>query len=168
VTTQSFRLEREARSVVLRHDTDLDNNWLGLGITLVEKTSGRAWASQTELAYWHGYDDGAWSEGDRSRELVFRDLPPGDYFFVIDPEFSTEKRVGVADRVRVVRDQAAWSNFFFLLGFLVLLPMFSRYRVADFEAKRWENADFLSSGAEFGSEADSDSDGDSGGDGGGD
>ena len=64
-----------SRSVVLRHDTDLDNNWLGLGITLVEKTSGRAWASQAELAYWHGYDDGAWSEGDRSRELVFRDLP---------------------------------------------------------------------------------------------
>ncbi len=168
VTTQSFRLEREARSVVLRHDTDLDNNWLGLGITLVEKSSGRAWASQTELAYWHGYDDGAWSEGDRSRELVFRDLPAGDYFFVIDPEFSAEKRVGVADRVRVVRDQAAWSNFFFLLSFLVLLPMFSRYRVADFEAERWKEADFLSSGAEFGSESDSDSDGDSGGDGGGD
>ncbi len=95
---------------------------------------------------------------------MFRDLPAGDYFLVIDPEFSAEKRVGVADRVRVVRDQAAWSNFFFLLGFLVLLPMFSRYRVAGFEAERWQDADFLSSGAEFG-EDDGDSDG---GDGGGD
>jgi len=94
---------------------------------------------------------------------VFRDLPAGNYFFVIDPEFSAEKRVGVTDRVRVTRDQAAWSNFFFVLIFLALLPMFSRYRVASFEAKRWEDADFLSSGADFGSD-----DGDDGGDGGGD
>ena len=163
VTTQTFQLERDVRNLVLRHDTDLDNNWLGLNMTLVEKGSGRAWLSQAELAYWHGYDDGAWSEGDRSRELVFRDLPAGNYFFVIDPEFSAEKRIGVTDRVRVTRDQAAWSNFFFVLIFLALLPMFSRYRVASFEAERWKDADFLSSGADFGSDDDGD-----GGDGGGD
>ena len=150
VTTQSFQLDSDARSVVLRHDTDLDNNWLGLDITLVEKNSGRAWTSQTDVAYWHGYDDGTWSEGDRSRELVFRNLPAGTYSLVIDPEFSAEKRVGVADRVRVIRDQATWSSFFFLLGFLVLLPMYSRYRVGTFEAERWKDADFLSSGADFG------------------
>jgi ribosomal protein S27E len=150
VTTQSFQLDSDARSVVLRHDTDLDNNWLGLDITLVEKNSGRAWTSQTDVAYWHGYDDGTWSEGDRSRELVFRNLPAGTYSLVIDPEFSAEKRVGVADRVRVIRDQATWSSFFFLLGFLVLLPMYSRYRVGTFEAERWNDADFLSSGADFG------------------
>jgi ribosomal protein S27E len=150
VTTQSFQLDSNARSVVLRHDTDLDNNWLGLDITLVEKNSGRAWTSQTDVAYWHGYDDGTWSEGDRSRELVFRNLPAGTYSLVIDPEFSAEKRVGVADRVRVIRDQATWSSFFFLLGFLVLLPMYSRYRVGTFEAERWKDADFLSSGADFG------------------
>ena len=82
--------------------------------------------------------------------LVFRNLPAGTYSLVIDPEFSAEKRVGVADRVRVIRDQATWSSFFFLLGFLVLLPMYSRYRVGTFEAERWKDADFLSSGADFG------------------
>jgi hypothetical protein len=135
----------------LRHDTDLDNNWLGLNLTLIEKTSGRAWTAQTDVAYWHGFEDGGtWSEGDRTRELVFRDLPAGTYYFVIDPEFSAEKKVAVADRIRVIRDQAAWSNFFFLLSFLVLLPMYSRYRVGTFEAERWKDADFLSSGADFG------------------
>jgi hypothetical protein len=38
--------------------------------------------------------------------------------------------------------------------------MFSRYRVQAFEAKRWEEADFLSSGAEFGTGDDGDSGGD--------
>lgn len=163
-TTQSFQLDGAARNVVLRHDTDLDNNWLGLGLTLLEKNSGRAWTAQTDVAYWHGSDGGeSWTEGDRTRELVFRDLPAGTYYFVIDPEISAEKPVAVADRVKVIRDQAAWSNFFFLLVFLAALPLFSRYRMTAFEIERWKNADFLSSGADRGSGA-SNSDSDSGGD----
>jgi ribosomal protein S27E len=160
VTTQTFRLDSPARNLVMRHDTDLDNNWLGLGLTLVEKDSGRAWVAQSDVAYWHGSDGGeSWSEGDRERELVFRDLPAGSYYFVIDPEISAERPVAVADRIRVIRNQAAWSNFFFLLIFLAMLPMFSRYRVSAFEAERWKDADFLSSGADFATD-DSDSGGD--------
>ena len=159
ITTQTFELDRDARSLAFRHDTDLDNNWLGLNLTLIEKKSGRAWITQTDVAYWHGVDDGeSWSEGDRSREMVFRDLPAGTYYFVIDPEISAEKPVSVADRIRVTRDQAAWSNFFFLLAFLATLPLFSRYRVNAFETERWKDADFLSNGADLGSgESDSDS-----------
>ncbi len=160
VTTQSFTLDAGVRNLVLRHETNLDNNWLGLNMTLVEKATGKAWLAQTEVAYWHGNDGGeSWSEGDRERELVFRDLPAGTYYFVIDPEFSAEKAVPVANRIKVIRNQAAWSNFFFLLLFLAALPMFSRYRLQAFEAERWKDADFLSSGAEFGSD---DGDGDSG------
>ena len=78
VTTQSFTLDAGVRNLVLRHDTNLDNNWLGLNMTLVEKATGKAWLAQTEVAYWHGNDGGeSWSEGDRERELVLRDLPAG-------------------------------------------------------------------------------------------
>lgn len=164
-TTQTFQLDSAARNLVLRHDTDLDNNWLGLGLTLVEKNSGRAWTAQSDVAYWHGSDGGeSWSEGDKTRELEFRDLPAGTYYFVIDPEISAEKPVAVADRVKVIRDQAAWSNFFFLLIVLAAFPLFSRYRMTAFESERWKNADFLSSGADFGSDDSSDNDSDSGGD----
>ncbi|NJD33951.1 MAG: DUF4178 domain-containing protein [Betaproteobacteria bacterium] len=162
VTTQTFQLDGKARNLVLRHDTDLDNNWLGLDMTLVDKNTGRAWTAQSDVAYWHGVDDGeSWSEGDRTRELVFRDLPAGTYYFVIDPEISAEKPVSVAARIKVIRDQAVWSNFFFLLIFLALFPVFSRYRVQAFEAERWKEADFLFNGQEFGS---GDSDSDDGGD----
>ncbi len=155
LSTQEFQLENGARNIVLRHDTNLDNNWLGLGLTLVEKVSGRAWAAQSEIAYWHGVDGGeSWSEGDRSHELVFRDLPAGNYYFVIDPEISAEKPVAVVDRIKVTRNQATWSNFFFLLAFLAAIPLFSRYRVNAFEQERWKEADYLSSGEEFGSDDD--------------
>lgn len=148
VTTKSFVLDGNARNLTIRHDTDLDNNWLGLHLTLVEKNSGKAWDAQSDVAYWHGVDDGeSWSEGDRTRELVFRDLPAGTYYFVIEPEVSAEKPVAVADRIRVVRDKAAWSNFFFLLAFLALFPLFSRYRLGDFEAGRWKNAGYSLAGS---------------------
>jgi len=158
VTTKHFVLDGDARNLTIRHDTDLDNNWLGLNLTLVEKNSGKAWSAQSDVAYWHGVDDGeSWSEGDRSRELVFRDLPAGTYYFVIEPEISAEKPVAVADRIRVVRDKAAWSNFFFLLAFLALFPLFSRYRMGDFEAERWKDAGYALAGG-------SDSTGDDSGD----
>jgi hypothetical protein len=149
VATKTFELDRDARNLVLRNDTDLDNNWLGLGLTLVEKKSGRAWTAQSDVAYWHGSDGGeSWSEGDKTRELVFRDLPAGTYYFVMDPEISAEKPVAVANRVKVIRDQAAWSNFFFLLIFLAIFPLFSRYRMTAFETERWKNADDAPGGAD--------------------
>ena len=45
----------------------------------MDKDSGRAWHARTEVSYWQGSDGGErWSEGDRARELVFRDIPPGE------------------------------------------------------------------------------------------
>ena len=155
VTTKTFQLDKDARNLVLRNDTDLDNNWLGLGLTLIEKKSGRAWVAQSDVAYWHGVDEGeSWSEGDKTRELVFRDLPAGTYYFVIDPEISAEKPISVANRIKVIRDQAAWSNFFFLLIFLAIFPLFSRYRMNAFEKERWANADDAPGGADTDSAGD--------------
>lgn len=163
VTTQGFTLDKPARNLVLRHKTDLDNNWLGLNLTLVEKSSGKAWQAQDEVAYWQGVDEGeSWSEGSREKELMFRDLPAGNYYLVIDPEISEQKPIAVADRIRVVRDEAAWSNYIFLLLFLAAFPLFSRYRMASFESERWSNADYLPGGGEIGDDSGDDSD--SGGD----
>ena len=148
ITTPSFRLDKPVRSLQLTHTTDLDNNWIGMDLNLVEKNSGKAWLVQSEIAYWHGVDEGeSWSEGSRERELVFHDLPAGDYYLAIDPEVSKEKPVSVVDRIRIVRDQAAWSSYFILLIFLSMFPLISRVRMSAFESQRWENADFLPTGA---------------------
>jgi hypothetical protein len=147
ITTPSFHLDQSTRSLALRHDTDLSNNWVGLNIALVDQATGRAWTTSTELSYWHGVDGGeSWSEGDKSRELVFRDVPAGDYYLVIDPEMSDENRAAVADTVRVVRNPTPWSNFFFLLVFLLVFPLITRYRIAAFETARWANADYDQNG----------------------
>jgi hypothetical protein len=40
------------------------------------------------------------------------------------------------------------------------MPLFSRYRVNAFEQERWKDADYLSSGEDFGSDDDDDWDDD--------
>lgn len=161
VVTPSFRIDRPLRTLALNHDTNLSNNWVGLGITLVEKQSGRAWAAGTELSYWHGSDGGeSWSEGSASRELLFRDIPAGEYYFVIDPEMSDENRAPVVDTLRAVGNPVPWSNAILLLLFLAAFPLLSRLRVASFEGSRWSDADFTSSGLVPTVSDDSDDDGD--------
>ncbi len=103
---------------MLRNETDLDNNWLGLNLTLVEKNAAAPGLAQTESPTGAASDDGErWSEdnGSASRTGFPRSAGPGSYYFVIDPGIFAEKPVAVADRIRVIRDQAAWSNFFILL-----------------------------------------------------
>ena len=147
ITTPMFKLERDARTITLRHKTDIDNNWVGLNHTLVERNTGNAWQAISEVSYWHGVDDGeSWSEGDREPELLFRDVPAGEYYFVIDSEISDESPASVSDRIRVVRDQATWSNYLFIMLFLAAFPLISRAYVASFETQRWANSDFNSSG----------------------
>ncbi len=157
VTSKVFVLERPARTLALSHDTTLDNNWLGMNLALIEKRSGQAWQSATELSYWHGYDDGYWSEGSEKHELVFRDLPAGEYYLVIDPEFSESNPAPVGDRIAVVRDATAWSNFIIALIALCAFWLVSLYRKAAFETARWAEADFSSNGAVQTSNDDDDS-----------
>ncbi|MBK9625279.1 MAG: DUF4178 domain-containing protein [Rhodocyclaceae bacterium] len=147
ITTPMFKLGRDARTLTLKHNTDIDNNWVGLNLALIERNTGKTWQAIDDVSYWHGVDDGeSWNEGDREPELLFRDVPAGEYYLVIDSEISEEKPVAVTDRIRVVRDQAAWSNYILLMIFLIAFPLISRVRVASFEAERWAKSDFNSSG----------------------
>jgi ribosomal protein S27E len=157
VTSKNFVLDRPARTLALTHETTLDNNWLGLNLALVEKRSGQAWQAASEISYWHGYDDGYWSEGSEKHELVFRDLPAGEYYLVIDPEFSENNPAPVGDRIAVVRDTTAWSNFLIALIALCAFWLISLYRKAAFETARWAEADFSSKGAVQSADDDTDS-----------
>lgn len=162
VSSKSFVLDAPARTLAVNHDTNLDNNWVGLNLALIEKRSGQVWQAATELSYWHGYDDGNWSEGSTSNELVFRNLPAGEYYLVIDPEFSETSHTAVLNHITVVKNAAAWSNFFITLGTLLALWMISLYRKSSFETARWAEADFNSRGGVpvvVDSDSDSSSDG---------
>ncbi len=147
--TREFTVTGKARKLTVRNATSLDNNWIGLDMTLVDKTSGAAWPASRELGFYAGYDGGeSWSEGNRTDEVVFLDIPPGTYYLAVDPDIAPEKPVPVQDRIEVLAGGAAWSNFILLAIFLALFPIFSRFRHAAFEARRWSESDHSTDGGD--------------------
>lgn len=141
VVTREFVLAKQAKKITVRNMTSLDNNWIGLDMMLVNKTTGAAWPVSRELSFYQGYDDGHWSEGSNVDEIVFVDIPPGTYYLEIDPDMAPENPVPVSDRLEVLTGETGWSNFVLVMIFLLIFPIFSRMRRAAFEARRWAESD---------------------------
>lgn len=140
--TREFEIRDKPRKITVRNTASLDNNWIGLDLTLVNKATGAAWPATRELAYYYGSDGGeSWSEGSRDDEVVFLNIPPGTYYLAVDPEMSPEKPVAVRDTLEVFTGGAGWSNFIMAMLFLVVFPVFTRLRHAAFEARRWAESD---------------------------
>lgn len=141
-TSQSFTLTRKSNQLQVLNHTNLENNWAGLELTLVDSKTGLAYPTEREISYYHGVDEGeSWSEGGRVDEVVFRDIPPGTYYLTADPEFPTENPMPFGDDLEIRRNPPGWSNLVFIELFLILFPIFSRFRYQAFESKRWAESD---------------------------
>jgi hypothetical protein len=129
LNSQEFVLKSRARALQVRHSTDVDNNWLSVNTALIEKNSGEAYQGMQEISYYRGVDDGeSWSEGSASDEMVFRAVPAGTYYLVIEYELGKDNVSAVVDTLEVIRDPVGWSNYVLLLIFLVIFPLWSRWR----------------------------------------
>ncbi|MBS1191069.1 MAG: hypothetical protein H6R10_2861 [Rhodocyclaceae bacterium] len=147
-TTAPFEIKGKPRKIVVKNHANLDNNWVGLNLTLVDKNTGAAWPAVRELSYYAGRDeDGSWSEGSQDDEVVFAGIPPGTYYLAVDPDLAPEKPVPVHDTLAVETGGPGWSNFVLVLIFLVLFPLFSRLRRGAFEASRWAESDHAPAGS---------------------
>jgi len=139
--TQVFEV-RKGGKVVVKNEANLSNNWIGLNMTLVNKQTGQAFSANRELAFYQGFEDGeSWSEGARDDEIAFTDVPAGQYYLAVDPDLSPETRTPLRSTVQVSSGGAGWSNWIFLLIYLVVFPIFSRLRRAAFETSRWAESD---------------------------
>ena len=142
VVTREFEISGKPRKISVRNNTSLDNNWIGLDLMLVNKASGQAWPATREIAYYYGRDGGeSWSEGGRDDEVVFLNIPPGNYYLTVDPDIAPEKPVPVHDTIEVRSGSAGWSNFWILMIFLGLFPILAFMRRAAFETSRWAESD---------------------------
>lgn len=158
--TDVFELTGRTTNVKVDLRTDLDNDWAYFNMALINSENGEAYAFGRQVSYYHGRDsDGNWSEGKAQDSVVLSSVPPGRYYLRIEPEMDTASpaapRVlpnvvvsrGVNYRVDVTRDVTTWG--FFFIGALLLLvpPIWTTLRSGTFEAKRWSESDYVSSGS---------------------
>ncbi|MBL8395002.1 MAG: DUF4178 domain-containing protein [Candidatus Accumulibacter sp.] len=155
--SQDFVLRKRARALLVRHDTNLLNNWLSLNTTLVEKNTGEAYLGLQEISHYKGVEDGeGWSEGSPADEMVFQAVPAGTYHLVIEYELGKDNAESVVDTLEVVRNPTGWSNYVLLLIFLAIFPLVSRWRRDAFEARRWRDSDLGDEPGSGGSRTDED------------
>ncbi|MGB0126503.1 MAG: DUF4178 domain-containing protein [Rhodocyclaceae bacterium] len=141
VTTDEFQIPRTANLLVRNH-ADLINDWVELNLTLVDKDSGQNFSATREISHYEGYEDGeSWSEGSRDDEVVFRLVPPGTYYLMVDADLPPQRKSALSATLEVVRDPPVWSNMLLALVFLAMFPLLSLWRRASFEIRRWADSD---------------------------
>jgi ribosomal protein L37AE/L43A len=139
--TPEFRVPGDTPRLEVSNETTAHNNWVGMGITLVNKDTGQAWQANREISRYSGIDGGeVWTEGSTGDEFDFGDVPPGNYVLAIDHDMDPNGGA-IESELKVSRSGPRWSSL--ILAWLALLPfpLITRYFHARFEKKRWAESD---------------------------
>lgn len=122
-------------------EAPVDNQWFEVNCDLINADTKEVREVSLGVEYYHGYDDGPWSEGSPRGDTLLPAVKPGRYYLAVDPE--ADPGVGeVSYRLGLVRDVTVWSNFWLGLGALMIYPVFRWWREHAFERARWSQSDF--------------------------
>jgi hypothetical protein len=131
----------------------LDNAWIDVDYSLVERKSQTNYDSWATVEYYHGRDsDGDWSEGNRSPAIGLASIPKGQYDLVVDlaahrwsdPKASSSFWSSPAPatggetpvRLEIARGGTFGGNLFLALLLVGLWPLWKGARYAAFETRR--------------------------------
>jgi hypothetical protein len=142
-STPSFNLPKES-SVLIQSSSPVKNDWVELGLSLVNEQTNEEYAVQQAIEYYYGHDsDGAWSEGKQYAKTYISKVPSGNYRLLIDADAGAfQKGAPVNFSLNVKRDVPSWSNFWFTALLLMIYPFFAGIRRYNFEGRRWQESDF--------------------------
>jgi len=142
IVTQPFEIQGGNQAVEFIFNAPVDNNWLELETDLVNADTHLVAATFTQgIEYYHGYDDGPWSEGRQQESYVLPAVAPGKYYLTLDA--SADQAVHkMPFTVTVVRDVMIWSNFWIALSLLLVYPIYCWLRAWMFERARWMDSDY--------------------------
>lgn len=137
--TRSFSLPSSKQGVEVKLYAPVDNNWFYAEFALINEDTGEEYNFSHEVEYYHGYDEGKWSEGSTHGTAFLSAVPGGKYHINIYPDFST----GLYEfNISAKTDVVFWSNFWVTLLIIAIFPIFYFIRKRMIEAKRWEDSDY--------------------------
>jgi len=138
--TEEFYLKSPDSPVKVETQADLNNNWIYLNYALINVDTGQAWDFSREVSYYSGYDDGAWSEGDRNDSVTLPAVPSGRYYLRVEPE--GDKNTGAINySVKLTRGVPTPIWFVIACGLLLVPAIMLSWRSISFEHRRWEESD---------------------------
>ena len=155
LTSEPFTVSGRTSNIEIRTQTNLNNNWIYLEMTLIERDSGASHTINQEISYYQGIDEGdAWSEGSTEDLAVLSGIPAGTYYLSVEGELAPNSPT-VTCTFTFFRDTPSWSNFFFALLALLIFPLIFSWRARAYERARWADSDPIpSSNDEYDSDDD--------------
>jgi hypothetical protein len=144
VTTPVFTLTKDESNLKLSFAADMDNSWCYVSGELVNDTTGQTYPFERTCEYYHGYDGGeSWSEGSNTPELIISSVPKGQYYINLDAESGSIPNINLRNYALIVtNDVPTYSNYFWCLAFISILPFWQWYRSRTREVERWSQSDF--------------------------
>jgi hypothetical protein len=130
-------------NIEVRVDAEIDNAWLYLAGALINEGTGEVQEFDLEPSYYHGYDDGHWTEGSRQATRYIPTVQPGTYLLRLEPQWEA----GRAAPTYQLRVRSRVTRFHhWLLAVLAILtwPLTLHWRQHRFEARRWAESDHAS------------------------
>ncbi len=146
--SQPFDL-KGGKNVRITASAQVDNSWADLDVDLVnEETKAVAETVAVPVEYYSGSDsDGAWTEGSRSTDATVSSLPGGKYTVKVEGTWQNWQ-AQMPVRVKVEQGVNRGVNFCCALLVLALVPIFGLIRKFSFEASRWKDSMFSTSGSD--------------------
>ena len=143
IVTESFEIKGGNQALQYDLSAPVDNNWLELDVDLVNaKTHQVADTHEQDIEFYHGYDEGYWSEGKRDVSVLVPGVAPGQYYLTIESTADPAVRA-MPFSVAVKRDVVVWSNFWIALVLVLLYPFYCWMRSYTFERARWLESDYM-------------------------
>lgn len=139
LVTPPFELSGKTANLQIKASSSIDNSWIYLNYILFNQTTGESWVAGREISYYHGYDEGYWSEGSNNDTMIFPSVSAGTYVLTVSNEGSPS---GIGKySIVVTHDVPYWGTYWLLmlcLGFFPLLFLIQQLWV---EQVRWSESD---------------------------
>lgn len=120
----------------------LNDDWFEAEVTLVNDQTGEEYGIEIGTEYYDGYDGGeSWSEGSQTTTRFLSAIPGGKYHLNIFPSRGASSQE-YHYSLKLTRDVAMWSNFFWMLLIIGLYPAIQWWRADNFEKQRWINSNY--------------------------
>jgi len=141
IVTPSFELKGSRHPARIAVQAAVDNAWLGMDASLIEETTGKTYPAEVTVEYYHGYDEGTWTEGSQKASTDLPGVPAGRYHLELLPE--TDLSVTqLPFSVTLLHGGVFWSNFLLCLLAIAIWPAWAFFRYHRFESQRWSQSDF--------------------------
>ena len=136
-------LTKPSSNIQLTLNAPVSNSWASVSATLVHTVTGKEYALEEGIEYYHGYSDGeSWTEGSTLSEAYFTSIPAGTYKLQVSAmRDATDRNISYVE-VDARYDVESFRNLVIPVLLVLAWAVGSFYVSQVYERQRWRNSPF--------------------------